>query len=143
MKFLFDLFPLIAFFVAFKLGGIYETATHDFVQQYLSGIVSGGVIQAEQAPWIVATLAGILATAGMAAMAGRVVFQHAFKGRKRLLDAAADALEAGVGCGMDGDAHASSLICLARNRVCATIKAKKMPVAPNALKLTQAAISPL
>lgn len=65
MKFLFDLFPLIAFFVAFKLGGIYETATHDFVQQYLSGIVSGGVIQAEQAPWIIATLAGILATAGM------------------------------------------------------------------------------
>ena len=65
MKFLFDLFPLIAFFAAFKLGGMYETATHDFVQQYLSGIVSGGVIKADQAPWIVATLVGILATAGM------------------------------------------------------------------------------
>ena len=63
MKFLFDLFPLIAFFAAFKLGGMYETATHDFVQQYLSGIVSGGVIQAEQAPWVLATLVGIIATA--------------------------------------------------------------------------------
>lgn len=63
MKFLFDLFPLIAFFTAFKLGGMYETATHDFVQQYLSGIVSGGVIKADQAPWVLATLVGIIATA--------------------------------------------------------------------------------
>ena len=63
MKFLFDLFPLIAFFAAFKLGGMYETATHDFVQRYLSGIVSGGVIQPEQAPWVLATLVGIIATA--------------------------------------------------------------------------------
>ncbi|CAM2737201.1 MULTISPECIES: septation protein A [Janthinobacterium] len=63
MKFLFDLFPLIAFFAAFKLGGMYETATHDFVQQYLSGFVSGGLIKADQAPWILATLVGIVATA--------------------------------------------------------------------------------
>ena len=63
MKFLFDVFPLIAFFAAFKLGGMYETATHDFVQRYLSGIVSGGVIQPEQAPWVLATLVGIIATA--------------------------------------------------------------------------------
>lgn len=63
MKFLFDLFPLIAFFTAFKLGGMYETATHDFVQQYLSGFVSGGLIKADQAPWILATLVGIVATA--------------------------------------------------------------------------------
>ena len=63
MKFLFDLFPLIAFFAAFKLGGMYEAATHDFVQQYLSGFVSGGLIKAEQAPWILATLVGIVATA--------------------------------------------------------------------------------
>ena len=63
MKFLFDLFPLIAFFAAFKLGGMYEAATHDFVQQYLSGFVSGGLIKADQAPWIPATLVGIVATA--------------------------------------------------------------------------------
>ena len=63
MKFLFDLFPLIAFFAAFKLGGMYEAATHDFVQQYLSGFVSGGLIMADQAPWILATLVGIVATA--------------------------------------------------------------------------------
>ncbi|NVI83816.1 septation protein A [Janthinobacterium rivuli] len=63
MKFLFDLFPLIAFFAAFKLGGMYEAATHDFVQQYLSGFVSGGLIKADQAPWILATLVGIIATA--------------------------------------------------------------------------------
>lgn len=63
MKFLFDLFPLIAFFAAFKLGGMYEAATHDFVQQYLSSFVSGGLIKADQAPWILATLVGIVATA--------------------------------------------------------------------------------
>lgn len=63
MKFLFDLFPLIAFFAAFKLGGMYEAATHDFVLQYLSGFVSGGLIKADQAPWILATLVGIVATA--------------------------------------------------------------------------------
>ncbi|APA68377.1 MULTISPECIES: septation protein A [unclassified Janthinobacterium] len=63
MKFLFDLFPLIAFFAAFKLGGMYEAATHDFVQHYLSGFVSGGLIKADQAPWILATLVGIVATA--------------------------------------------------------------------------------
>ena len=63
MKFLFDLFPLIAFFAAFKLGGMYEAATHDFVQQYLSGFVSGDLIKADQAPWILATLVGIVATA--------------------------------------------------------------------------------
>ncbi|MCL6484235.1 septation protein A [Janthinobacterium lividum] len=63
MKFLFDLFPLIAFFAAFKLGGMYETATHDLVQQYLSGLVSGGLIKPEQAPWILATVVGIVATA--------------------------------------------------------------------------------
>lgn len=63
MKFLFDLFPLIAFFAAFKLGGMYEAATHDFVQQYLCGFVSGGLIKADQAPWILATLVGIIATA--------------------------------------------------------------------------------
>ncbi|SDL48665.1 intracellular septation protein [Janthinobacterium sp. OK676] len=63
MKFLFDIFPLLAFFAAFKLGGMYEAATHDFVQQYLSGFVSGGLIKADQAPWILATLVGIVATA--------------------------------------------------------------------------------
>ena len=63
MKFLFDIFPLLAFFAAFKLGGMYEAATHDFVQQYLSGFVSGGLIKADQAPWILATLVGIIATA--------------------------------------------------------------------------------
>ena len=63
MQFLFDLFPLIAFFAAFKLGGMYEAATHDIVQQYLSGFVSGGLIKADQAPWILATLVGIVATA--------------------------------------------------------------------------------
>ena len=63
MKFLFDIFPLLAFFAGFKLGGMYEAATHDFVQQYLSGFVSGGLIKADQAPWILATLVGIIATA--------------------------------------------------------------------------------
>lgn len=63
MKFLFDLFPLLAFFVAYKLAGHDETAAHALVQQYLSGLISGGSIKADQAPLMIATLVGIVATA--------------------------------------------------------------------------------
>lgn len=62
MKFLFDFIPLILFFAAFKLGGYYPAETHALVEQYLSGVISGGVITQEQAPMILATAICILAT---------------------------------------------------------------------------------
>ncbi len=62
MKFLFDFFPLILFFAVFKWGGGHQEAAHGLVTQYLSGFASGGVIAAAQAPVILATVVGIVAT---------------------------------------------------------------------------------
>lgn len=62
MKFLFDLFPLIVFFVVFKLGGMNPQGAQAVAEQYLSGFISGGVVTAQQAPLILATFVGIIAT---------------------------------------------------------------------------------
>jgi intracellular septation protein len=61
MKFLFDFFPLILFFVVYKLGVGNEQAALALVNQYLSGMTSGQVA-AEQAPIMLATVVGIIAT---------------------------------------------------------------------------------
>lgn len=63
MKFLFDILPLIVFFATYKWGGSNEAAAQALVNGNLSGIISGGAITASQAPIIVATIAGIAATA--------------------------------------------------------------------------------
>lgn len=64
MKFLFDLFPVILFFGVFKWGeGNAETA-QALGQQYLSGLVSDGMVTATQAPILLATAVAILATIG-------------------------------------------------------------------------------
>ncbi|MQA18592.1 septation protein A [Rugamonas rivuli] len=63
MKFLFDLIPLLLFFVAYKLSGWNAEAAQHFINTYLSGIVSGGSVTADQSPIVIATLVGILATA--------------------------------------------------------------------------------
>lgn len=63
MKFLFDFFPLILFFGVFKWGGGHEADAHAIVTHYLSGLISGGTIAASQAPVILATAVGIIATA--------------------------------------------------------------------------------
>jgi intracellular septation protein len=62
MKFLFDLFPVILFFVVFKLGEGHRDAAHDFVAQYLGGLVSGGAVTAAQSPILLATFVAIVAT---------------------------------------------------------------------------------
>lgn len=62
MKFLFDLFPVILFFIVFKWGeGNAETA-QAFGQQFLSGLVSGGEVTVTQAPILLATAIAIIAT---------------------------------------------------------------------------------
>ncbi|HCE08645.1 MAG TPA: septation protein A [Oxalobacteraceae bacterium] len=63
MKFLFDLFPVILFFSIFKWGEAYPDAAHSLVDHYMSGLVSGGVVTAAQAPILLATAVAILATA--------------------------------------------------------------------------------
>jgi intracellular septation protein len=63
MKILFDFLPLLVFFATYKLGGMHAEAAQAFVNTYLSGILSGGSATAEQAPMVIATLAGIFANA--------------------------------------------------------------------------------
>jgi intracellular septation protein len=61
MKFLFDFFPLILFFAVYKLGMGNEQAALALVNQYLGGMTSG-TVAAEQAPIMLATVVGIIAT---------------------------------------------------------------------------------
>ena len=62
MKFLFDFFPLILFFVVYKIGNGNEAAALAIAEQYLGGMVSGGKILADQAPTMLATVVAIIAT---------------------------------------------------------------------------------
>jgi intracellular septation protein len=62
MKFLFDLFPVILFFIVFRLGEGHQEAAHDFVTHYMGGLISGGAVPAAQAPIMLATAVGIVAT---------------------------------------------------------------------------------
>lgn len=62
MKLLFDYFPLILFFVVFKLAGANTDLAVTIANHYFSGVVSGGVISATQAPVTLATGATIIAT---------------------------------------------------------------------------------
>jgi intracellular septation protein len=66
MKFLFDLFPVILFFGVFKWGEGHPEAAQAFVQQYLSGMISGsgGGAGLAQAPIMLATAVAIVATIG-------------------------------------------------------------------------------
>lgn len=62
MKFLFDLFPVLLFFGVFRWGEGHAAATHGFLQQYLGGMIEGGTITDAQAPILLATIVGIIAT---------------------------------------------------------------------------------
>lgn len=62
MKFLFDLFPVILFFGVFKWGEGHTDAAQGVAQQYLSMLVSDGLVTAAQAPILLATAIAIIAT---------------------------------------------------------------------------------
>lgn len=62
MKFLFDMLPLLLFFGAYKWGSGHELDAYALVSHYLSGLVSGGVVAPAQAPLMLATAVGIVAT---------------------------------------------------------------------------------
>lgn len=64
MKLLFDLFPVILFFVVFRLAGANPEAAQAFASHYLSALVSGGEVTLAQAPILLATAVAILATFG-------------------------------------------------------------------------------
>jgi intracellular septation protein len=62
MKFLFDLFPVILFFAAFKLADTRRDDAAAFATGLLGGF--GGTVDAAQAPILLATAVAILATFG-------------------------------------------------------------------------------
>lgn len=62
MKFLFDLFPVILFFVVFKWGQNNPADAQSAIGQYLSAFVNGGQVLEAQAPILLATAVAILAT---------------------------------------------------------------------------------
>ena len=62
MKFLFDLFPVLLFFAAYKISGANAEASQHFINTYLSGIISGGSVTPDQSPIVLATLVGIIGT---------------------------------------------------------------------------------
>jgi intracellular septation protein len=65
MKFLFDLFPVILFFAAFKLAEQNPDAAAAFASSLLGGM--GGTVADSQAPILLSTIVAILATFGQVA----------------------------------------------------------------------------
>lgn len=63
MKILFDLFPLILFFGSYKFARGDQEAAQAMLNNLLGNLVPGGAITASQAPIILATIVGIVATA--------------------------------------------------------------------------------
>jgi len=62
MKFLFDLFPVILFFIVFKWGENNLAQAQALVQQYFSGLTGPGTVAPDQAPILIATGVAIVAT---------------------------------------------------------------------------------
>ena len=61
-KLLFDLFPVILFFIVFKFAGAHPEAAQALGSQYLSALVSGGEVTLKQAPILLSTAVAIIAT---------------------------------------------------------------------------------
>ncbi|MDE2429091.1 MAG: septation protein A [Burkholderiales bacterium] len=62
MKFLFDLFPVILFFITFKWGESYSDIAQSYVAKYLAGFISGGAPDAKIAPILLATAITLIAS---------------------------------------------------------------------------------
>jgi len=62
MKFLFDFLPVILFFGTFKLAEAHPDDAARFTTDHFGAIVSGGVVGADEAPVLLATLVVIVAT---------------------------------------------------------------------------------
>ena len=62
MKLLFDLFPVILFFVVYKLGGSYPHEAGQLASTWLGGLIAGGRVTEAQAPILLATAVAIVAS---------------------------------------------------------------------------------
>lgn len=61
MKFLFDFFPILLFFLTFKIAGMYEVASFKLATALVGGFVSGDGIKADQGAIMLATIVAIIA----------------------------------------------------------------------------------
>lgn len=66
-KFLFDLFPVIVFFIAYKLGNTDLATSQHLVQSYLGFMIVDGKVPDSVAPTLLATFVAIVATFGQLA----------------------------------------------------------------------------
>lgn len=62
MKFLFDLFPVILFFIAYKLGTSFPAQSAALASSWLGAFVADGAVPADQAPILLATALAIVAS---------------------------------------------------------------------------------
>ena len=62
MKFLFDVFPVILFFVSYKLGEKHAEVAQQLANNYLSSFISGTSLSLEQSPILLATAITIIAS---------------------------------------------------------------------------------
>ena len=62
MKILFDLFPVIIFFILFNFSERHAATAQAFLQNNFSAIISGGSVTTGQAPILLATVCTIIAT---------------------------------------------------------------------------------
>ena len=62
MKLLFDLFPVILFFIAYKLGGAYPHEAGQLASTWLGGLIASGGVSETQAPILLATAVAIVAS---------------------------------------------------------------------------------
>jgi intracellular septation protein len=62
MKLLFDLFPVILFFIAYKLGGSFPHEAGQLASTWLGGLIASGTVTEAQAPILLATAAAIVAS---------------------------------------------------------------------------------
>jgi len=62
VKFLFDLFPVILFFIAYKVGNSYPAVSAQLAASLLGGLVADGQIPPDQAPILLATAVAIVAS---------------------------------------------------------------------------------
>jgi intracellular septation protein len=67
MKLLFDLFPVILFFTAFKFAGGHKAAAAQLLDTLFAAVGLGGAFAQDQAPIMLATVVVILATCGQIA----------------------------------------------------------------------------
>jgi len=64
MKLLFDLFPVILFFVAYKLGTSFPLEAGQFASTWLGALIASGKVSEAQAPILLATAVAIVASIG-------------------------------------------------------------------------------